>query len=88
VSAGQPQEGLPYLREAASAMPDVGEVQYHYAAALRQTGSEAAARQILERTLAKRDHFHGRDDAERLLRSLLPEAGRVAKRDQKAAQEM
>jgi putative PEP-CTERM system TPR-repeat lipoprotein len=86
--AGQPQEGLRYLREAASAMPDVGEVQYHYAAALQQTGNESAARQILEKALAKRDHFRGRDDAERLLRSLLPEAGRVAKRDQKTVGEM
>jgi putative PEP-CTERM system TPR-repeat lipoprotein len=88
LSAGQPQEGLPYLKQAALALPDVAEVQYHYAAALQQTGSESAARQILEKTLAKRDRFHGRDDAERLLRSLLPEAGRVAKRDQKTAQEM
>jgi cellulose synthase operon protein C len=88
LSAGHPQESLPYLREAASAMPDVGEVQYHYAVALQQTGDESAARHVLEKTLAKRDRFHGRDEAERLLRSLAPEAGRVAKRDQKTAQEM
>jgi cellulose synthase operon protein C len=88
LSAGQPQEGLPYLREAASAMPDAGEVQYHYAAALRETGNESAARQVLEKALAKPDRFHGRDDAERLMRSLPPEVGRMARRDQKTTEEM
>ena len=36
--AGKREQALPLLRDAATALPDVAEVQYHYATALATLG--------------------------------------------------
>ncbi|HUK59662.1 MAG TPA: XrtA/PEP-CTERM system TPR-repeat protein PrsT, partial [Stellaceae bacterium] len=67
VESGNAAGGLPYLKDASSARPDDGAIQYHYAAALNATGDEAGARAVLERVLVGTAVFDGRDDAKALL---------------------
>mgnify|MGYP000368338609 CR=1 FL=1 len=60
-------EALAMLKQAADKLPDVSEVQYHYAASLLKSGKEKEARQILEKLLESGKSFDGREEARRLL---------------------
>jgi Tfp pilus assembly protein PilF len=70
VQNGNAARGLPLLTDAASRLPDQDEVQYHWAAALADTGDTARAIDILARLTASGRDFEGRADAERRLRDL------------------
>jgi tetratricopeptide (TPR) repeat protein len=48
VEKGELDKGLPLLREAAKALPDLPEVQYHLGVALARKGEAAEARRILQ----------------------------------------
>jgi putative PEP-CTERM system TPR-repeat lipoprotein len=48
VEKGEIDKGLPLLREAAKALPDLPEVQYHFGVALARKGEAAEARRILQ----------------------------------------
>ena len=60
-------EALTILKPAAAMLPDVPEVQYHYANALFETGDTAAAERILKPLVESGKAFEGRADAERML---------------------
>ena len=51
------------LKQAAEMLPDVAEVQYHYAKVLYRTGDTAQARGILETLIESGKDFDGRSDA-------------------------
>jgi len=55
------------LKQAADMLPDVPEVQYHYAKALIRTGDTAAATRILKPLIESGKAFDGRIDAEKML---------------------
>jgi len=55
------------LKQAAEMLPDVPEVQYHYAKALFKTGDVAAANRILKPLIESGKAFDGRIDAEKIL---------------------
>ena len=55
------------LEQALKALPQVPEVQYHYAVALMRTGEEQEARQMLEQLLETGKQFEGREEVKRLL---------------------
>lgn len=63
-------EGLKLLDSAAKALPESAEVQYHFAAALAESGKKIEARDILTRILADKSEFDERKDAEALLQTL------------------
>ena len=67
---GKLQEATPLLKQAAQAMPDSPEVQFHWASALTKSGNNAEARALLQKILAKHKSFDGRDKAEDLLKSI------------------
>jgi len=60
-------EALTMLKRAADKLPDVHEVQYHYAKALYSSGDAAAARKILKPLIESGKAFDGRSDAKRML---------------------
>ena len=60
-------EALPILKRAADRLPDVPEVQYHYARALFLSGDKTAARKILAPLVRSGKAFDGRTDAEKML---------------------
>lgn len=64
------EQGLEILSKSAEALPDSAEVQYHFAAALAQSGKKSEARDILVRILSQKNEFDERKDAESLLESL------------------
>jgi putative PEP-CTERM system TPR-repeat lipoprotein len=70
VERGKISEGVEVLQKAATTAPDNGDVRYHLAAALAQSGDEAAARVEVQRALDGNRPFAYRDDAEALLRKL------------------
>lgn len=73
VSNGDIERGLPLVRQAAKAAPKVADIQYHFAAALVQSGSASArteARSILTELLATDAPFSTREDAQRLLQQI------------------
>jgi putative PEP-CTERM system TPR-repeat lipoprotein len=70
VERGKISEGVEVLQTAATKAPDNGDVRYHLAAALAQSGDEAAARVEVQRALDGNRPFAYRDDAEALLRKL------------------
>jgi putative PEP-CTERM system TPR-repeat lipoprotein len=70
VERGKVDEGLEVLRKAATKSPANGDVRYHLAAALAQSGDEAAARVEVQRALSEDRAFRYRDDAKALLQKL------------------
>jgi putative PEP-CTERM system TPR-repeat lipoprotein len=60
-------EALTMLKQAADMLPDVPEVQYHYAKALSRTGDTVAANRILKALIKSGKAFDGRIDAEKML---------------------
>jgi len=67
LSNNKVQEALPMLKQAADKLPDVPEVQYHYAKALSSSGDTIAANRILKQLIASGKVFDGRKDAEKML---------------------
>ncbi|MEM8547753.1 MAG: XrtA/PEP-CTERM system TPR-repeat protein PrsT, partial [Pseudomonadota bacterium] len=67
---GQTDKALSVLRRAATLAPDNPEIQYHVAAALRDSGRADEARDVLESLLASNGQFPSRDAAEALLAAL------------------
>ena len=61
-------EALIMLKQAANKLPDVPEVQYHYAKALFISGDTDAAVAILKPVIESAKTFDGRADAEKMLR--------------------
>jgi len=72
VKKGSRDEGLRLLREAATHAPQEPEIQLHLAEALTEAGQLAEARAVLERLLAGKVEFAGRQRAQ----ALLQEAGK------------
>lgn len=70
VRGGEPDKGVPLLRDASDKAPDSAIIRYHFAAALAATGATAEAKQVLERLLASPARFDDRADAEKLLGQL------------------
>lgn len=70
VQNGQAAKGLPLLEQAAARLQKQGEVGYHLAVALADTGNAARAEQILGPLLADGHDFRGRADAEKRLAAL------------------
>lgn len=70
VTSGRPEQGLPVLRSAADSLPAVAEVQYHYAAALAQTGEKAKALAILRKLDMEQIPVAARTDAQKLVDEL------------------
>jgi len=60
-------EAVSILKQAAGNLPEVPEVQYHYAKALYLSGDKAAARKILKPLVVSGKVFDGRADAENML---------------------
>ena len=60
-------EALTLLKQAANKLPDVPEVQYHYAKALFSSGDTVAATKILKSLVESGKAFDGRNDAKKLL---------------------
>lgn len=60
-------EALTMLKQAADKLPDLPEVQYHYAKALFSAGETAAATRILKPLIESGKVFDGRSDAEIML---------------------
>lgn len=67
VKSGRPAEGLKPLRDAAGAMPDSPEVQYHLAIALARTGETETASQLLRQVIASTGPADLKADAKRAL---------------------
>ncbi len=68
---GDHEQGLELLRKAAAGVPQSGEVAYHLAVALSQTGHKDEAIAVLEKTLKAAKHpFPGQPQAEKLLETL------------------
>ncbi len=68
VQQGQVAKGRQILEQTIKVLPDVPEVQYHYAVALLKSGDEREARKILEKLLQSDASFVGRNEAELLLK--------------------
>jgi cellulose synthase operon protein C len=67
---GDAKAALTYLRPASHTLPDDPVVQYHLAAALKETGKSDEARAMLEKLLQSDAAFDGRDGAKQLLSEL------------------
>ena len=67
---GNPERGLPLLREAHARASREGAVRYHLAVALNQLGRVEEARRELEAALEADENFEGNDEARALLRRL------------------
>lgn len=70
VQNGESAKGLALLEQASAALRDQGEITYHMAVALAETGDTARAIQLLEPLLADGRNFPGRSDAEKRLAAL------------------
>ena len=70
VEQGQAARGVEILRKAAEAAPKSGEIGYHYAVALNNTGDKAAARKQLAAILAPGQSFPQQEQAKALLKQL------------------
>ncbi|HHO59736.1 MAG TPA: PEP-CTERM system TPR-repeat protein PrsT, partial [Thiotrichales bacterium] len=57
------REAAGLIRQAAEALPDIPEIQYHYAVSLMKTGREDEGRKQLEELVNSDRPFEGRDDA-------------------------
>lgn len=68
---GNPKAALGFLRQAAEKQPNAKEVQYHYAAALVESGKrDKEAQQILKDILSTGQEFNGKKEAQQLLELL------------------
>jgi putative PEP-CTERM system TPR-repeat lipoprotein len=63
---GQVEAGLPHLRRAAELDPRSGDIRYHLAFALAESGDAAGARRIVDELLAGEAPFSYRDEAQQL----------------------
>ncbi len=72
VEQGQVARGVDILRKAAAAAPKLGDIGYHYAAALAKSGDKAAASKQLQATLASGQAFPSQEQAKALLKQLTP----------------
>lgn len=70
VKAGNPEQGLKYLRQAVVRASDVPEIRYHIGRALLDLGRKAEAKRELEAAVDSGEAFNGRSDAKALLNSL------------------
>lgn len=70
VQTGQTAKGLGYLQQALSKAPDVGDIQYHYAAALASSGDKKRAQQELDRLLKSGVEFGQKPNAVALMKTL------------------
>lgn len=70
VQAGEAARGAALLEKAAAQLPELGDVRYHWAAALAATGDKRRARKVLDELLASGAQFSGRDEARALAASL------------------
>lgn len=68
VQQGQVEKGRRILAQVVEALPEVPEVQYHYAVALLKSGDEEEALKLLGRLLKGSKSFEGREEAERLVK--------------------
>jgi len=64
------QEALPFLEEAAKAMPNVPEIQYHFGAVQRSLGNKESAIKALKIATESTTEFSGKEDAKRQLAAL------------------
>ena len=64
---GQVDKGRGLLKQAMQKLPDVPEVQYHYAVALLKSGEKTEARKLLNQLLQSEGSFAGREDIPALL---------------------
>ncbi|MDX2506028.1 MAG: PEP-CTERM system TPR-repeat protein PrsT [Gammaproteobacteria bacterium] len=67
VENGQVEKGKRILERVVKALPEVLEVQYHYAVALMKSGEKVKAQEILINLLEQGKLFEGRDEAQALL---------------------
>ena len=70
VQQGKAADGLPHLARAAAAQPDNGEISYHWAVALAETGDARQARDVLSKLLEGTASFPSRDAAREFLAGL------------------
>ncbi|PTR15112.1 putative PEP-CTERM system TPR-repeat lipoprotein [Nitrosospira sp. Nsp2] len=70
IEQGNTGRGLPLLQKAVSLAPDVGEIRYHFAAALAKSGDKAKARKELEALLSNGKNFPSREEARTLLKQM------------------
>jgi putative PEP-CTERM system TPR-repeat lipoprotein len=70
VQNGDAKSGLAHLQRAAAARPEAGEIQYHLAVALAETGDERAARDLLAKLLEGDADFPSKNDARERLATL------------------
>lgn len=71
VQKGSEQEGLQLLRASARNKPGDATIQYHLGVAYERTGSRTQAIEALQKALGQPADFPGRQDAQRLLDSLI-----------------
>ena len=70
LGAGKTEQALGLLRDAAAALPDSAEVQYHYAVALARSGEGAVALPILRKALEGELPPEAGADAQKLIEEL------------------
>jgi putative PEP-CTERM system TPR-repeat lipoprotein len=70
IEQGQLARGLDLLGKAATQLPKVGLVRYHYGSALARAGKKAEARKELEAAIASGQKFTALEDAKSLLKNL------------------
>jgi len=70
VQQGQNEKGLALLQKAVSKAPNMTEVRYHLAVALKNAGRNAVAKKELEIVVSSGADFSGMEDARKLLNEL------------------
>jgi putative PEP-CTERM system TPR-repeat lipoprotein len=70
VQQGQSGRGIKLLQQALSKAPDLGDIHYHYAAALAMGGDKTRARQELEQLLQSGQNFNEKPAALALMQTL------------------
>ena len=70
VSAGDPAQGVPLLRQAAAQSSSDPRVLYHYGMALKDTGQRDAAIKVLNAAVANPTEFREKDQARQVLQEL------------------
>jgi putative PEP-CTERM system TPR-repeat lipoprotein len=70
LKTGQATQALPYLKKALSKQPDAGDIHYHLAAALAESGDKARARQELNQLLNSGLDFSQKAAAQALMQTL------------------
>ena len=70
LKTGQATQALPYLKKALSKQPDAGDIHYHLAAALAESGDKARARQELDQLMKGGLDFSQKAAAQALMQSL------------------